>query len=194
MRTDKADATARSAACRLRIHAAWSVAVCLAAAASAVLGQQAGTEAASAPVPAPGTLERLAARSGVQTCLGAVRRFGPALTGAADSHAALAMAHPVAPDASAFGVAIERFDAGRLRFVSAAFAPTLRGGCDMSYDMVDVWRKSCQDVALEDLRYTQPLKVIGQHVAVIPFGPTHHIYLIRIAGGCVSVGKEMLYP
>lgn len=172
--------------------AAW-----LAIEASAALAQ------AFAPVPPPpsetgapprGTLENLAARAGVQTCLPAARRFGPALTGPAGSHAALLMAHPVAPDASAFGVVMERNETNGVRFVSATFAPTLRGGCDVSYDMVDVWRKSCQDVALEELRHEHATNVVGQRVAVIPYSATHHVYLIRIAGGCLSVTREVLYP
>ena len=57
-----------------------------------------------------------------------------------------------------------------------------------------MWRKSCQDVALEELRYTQPLERLGEQTAVIAYSPTHHVYLIRIAGGCVTVTKEVVYP
>lgn len=141
-----------------------------------------------------GTVARLAGRLGVQTCLDATRRFGPALTGTTGSHSAVVMTHPAAPDAATLGVAIERKDAEAPSLVSATFAPTLRGGCDLSYDKVDVWRKSCQDVALEELRYTQALERLGEQIAVIPYSPTHHVYLIRIAGGCVSVTKEVVYP
>lgn len=141
-----------------------------------------------------GTVARLAGRIGVQTCLDATRRFGPALTGTTGSHAAVVMTHPAAPDAATLGVAIERKDTEATSLVSATFAPTLRGGCDLSYDKVDVWRKSCQDVALEELRYTQALERLGEQIAVIPYSPTHHVYLIRIAGGCVSVTKEVVYP
>ena len=141
-----------------------------------------------------GTVARLAGRLGVQTCLDATRRFGPALTGTTGSHSAVVMTHPAAPDAAALGVAIERKDAEATSLVSATFAPTLRGGCDLSYDKVDVWRKSCQDVALEELRYTQALERLGEQIAVVPYSPTHHVYLIRIPGGCVSVMKEVVYP
>ena len=143
---------------------------------------------------AVGTVARLAGGVGVQTCLDATRRFGPALTGTTGIHSAVVMAHPVAPDAASLGVAIARNDSGATSLVSATFAPTLRGGCDLSYDKVDVWRKSCQDVAAEDLRYTQPMERLGEQVAVIAYSPTHHVYLIRIAGGCVSVTKELVYP
>lgn len=141
-----------------------------------------------------GTVTRLAGRAGVQTCLDATRRFGPALTGTGGSHAAVVMTHPAAPDAATLGVTIERKDADAPSLVSATFSPTLRGGCDLSYDKVDVWRKSCQDVALEELRYTQPMERLGEQTAVIAYSPTHHVYLIRIAGGCVTVTKEVVYP
>ena len=141
-----------------------------------------------------GTVARLAGRLGVQTCLDATRRFGPALTGTTGSHSAVVMTHPAAPDAATLGVAIERKDAEATSLVSATFAPTLRGGCDLSYDKIDVWRKSCQDVALEELRYTQALERLGEQIAVVPYSPTHHVYLIRIPGGCVSVMKEVVYP
>lgn len=154
------------------------------------LAQQQDAAAASSV----GTVARLAGRIGVQTCLDATRRFGPALTGTTGSHAAVVMSHPAAPDAATLGVAIERKDAEATSLVSATFAPTLRGGCDLSYDKVDVWRKSCQDVALEELRYTQALERLGEQIAVIPYSPTHHVYLIRIPGGCVSVTKEVVYP
>jgi hypothetical protein len=144
--------------------------------------------------PSIGTVARLAGRLGVQNCLDATRRFGPALTGTTGSHSAVVMTHPAAPDAATMGVAIERNDAEATSLVSATFAPTLRGGCDLSYDKVDVWRKSCQDVAQEELRYTQALERLGERIAVIPYSPTHHVYLIRIAGGCVSVTKEVVYP
>ena len=141
-----------------------------------------------------GTVTRLAGGLGVQTCLDATRRFGPALTGTTGNHSAVVMTHPAAPDAATLGVAIERKDAEATSLVSATFAPTLRGGCDLSYDKVDVWRKSCQDVAVEELRYTQALERLGEQIAVIAYSPTRHVYLIRIAGGCVSVTKEVLYP
>ena len=144
--------------------------------------------------PPVSTVARLAGRLGVQTCLDATRRFGPALTGTTGSHSAVVMTHPAAPDAATLGVAIERKDAEATSLVSATFAPTLRGGCDLSYDKVDVWLKSCQDVALEELRYTQALERLGEQIAVVPYSPTHHVYLIRIAGGCVSVTKEVVYP
>ncbi len=152
-----------------------------------------GQQQDAAPPPV-GTVARLAGRAGVQTCLDAARRFGPALTGTVGRHAAVAMSHPAAPDAATLGVVIERNDAATTSLVSAAFAPTARGGCDLSYDKVDVWRKSCQDVAIEELRHTQALERLGEQIAVIALSPTHHIYLIRIAGGCVSVTKEVLYP
>jgi len=147
----------------------------------------------AAPPPVS-TVARLAGGVGVQTCLDATRRFGPALTGTTGVHSAVVMAHPVAPDAASLGVAIARNESGATSLVSATFAPTLRGGCDLSYDKVDVWRKSCQDVAVEDLRSTQPMERLGEQVAVIPYSQTHHVYLIRIAGGCVSVTKELVYP
>ena len=143
-----------------------------------------------------GTVARLAGRAGVQNCLDATRRFGPALTGTGGSHAAVVMTHPAAPDAATLGVTIERKDADAeaTSLVSATFSPTLRGGCDLAYDKVDVWRKSCQDVALEALRYTLPPERLGEQTAVIAYSPTHHVYLIRIAGGCVTVTKEVVYP
>jgi hypothetical protein len=67
-------------------------------------------------------------------------------------------------------------------------------GCDVGYDTVSTWNKSCQDVAKQDFRYAQPLNVTGCNISVLPYSPTHHVYLIRMPGGCVSINKEMLYP
>ncbi|MDP9899512.1 hypothetical protein [Variovorax ginsengisoli] len=54
-------------------------------------------------------------------------------------------------------------------------------------------RRPCADVAAQDLRYTQPLQRLGDQIVVVPHSATHHVYLIRTAGGCVSVMKEMIY-
>ncbi len=151
-------------------------------------------QVAQAQAPAPNTLEKMAAEAGIRTCTDTVRRFGPALTGPEGSHSALLLPHPAAPDAAAFGASIERAEPNGVRFVGATFAPTVRGGCDLSYDMVDVWRKSCQYVAIQQLNYAKTLNVIGRSVFVVPFGPRHHVYLIRTAGGCVSITRELLFP
>jgi len=185
--------------------AAWLIA----AAAQAGAAEPAGSRAAPAaprpgaapsapvaPAAAPGAtvLETLAARAGVKTCLRAVRDHAPALSGPPGTQAVVLMMHPVAPDTSAFGVSIERAEPNRVRLLSATFAPTVRGGCDVSYDMVDTWSKSCEDVARQDLRYMQPLPVIGRNVFVLPVGPTNHVYLMPAPGGCVTIGKEVMFP
>lgn len=178
--------------------AAWLIA----AAAQAVAAEPAGTRAAPA-APPPGAapaapvatvLETLAVRAGVKTCLRAVRDQAAALSGPPGTQAVVLMMHPVSPDTSAFGVSIERAEPNRVRLLSATFAPTVRGGCDVSYDMVDTWGKSCEDVARQDLRYTQPLPVIGRNVFVLPVGPTNHVYLMPAPGGCVTIGKELMFP
>lgn len=150
--------------------------------------------ALQAIAPPANVLERIVTGAGVRTCLNAVRALGPALTGPENAYAAMLMTNPAAPNGSAFTASIERVEPNGTRFVSAFFAPTPKGGCDVSYDMVDVWRKSCQDVAVQDLKYTQPLNVVGLNVSIIPYSATHHVYLIRTPGGCVSISKEMLYP
>lgn len=162
--------------------------------ACAALAPLARAQPQGVPAAPLGAVAQLAAAAGVQTCLDAAQRFGPALTGNTGKNVALVMAHPAAPDAASLGVALARSNGGTTSLVSATFSPTLRGGCDLSYDKVDVWRKSCQDVALEEFRYTRPLERLGEQTVVIAYGPTHHVYLIRIAGGCVGVTKELVYP
>lgn len=173
--------------------AAWLIVACTGAAAAEPAAAPAATGPAAA-APGPGVLETLAVRAGIKTCLRAIRDYGPALSGPPGTQAVVLMTRPVASDASAFGVSIERAEANRVRLVSATFAPTARGGCDVSYDMVDTWPKSCQDVAREDLKYAQPLPVIGRNVFVVPVSALHHVYLMPVAGGCVSIGKEVIYP
>ena len=146
----------------------------------------------AAPQPA-NVLQRAVANAGISTCLNAVRALGPALTGPENSYAVVLMANPAAPDSSVFSATIERAEPAGTRFVSADFAPTAKGGCDVSYDMVDTWAKSCKDVAVQELKYAQPLNVIGRDINVISYGPTHHVYLIKTAGGCISISKEVLY-
>jgi hypothetical protein len=64
----------------------------------------------------------------------------------------------------------------------------------LGYDTVSTWNKPCQDVAEQDFGYPRPLNVIGRSISVLPYSPTHHVYLIRTQAGCVSINKEMLYP
>lgn len=175
-----------------RAHAAIFTAVLVMA--SVAFAPLVGAQPQDAPAAPVGTVARLAGGIGVQTCLDATRRFGPALTGTTGTHSAVVMAHPAAPDAASLGVMIARNDAGATSLVSATFSPTLRGGCDLSYDKIDVWRKPCQDVALEELHDTRALERLGEQTAVIAYSSTHHVYLIRIAGGCLSVTKELVYP
>lgn len=160
--------------------------------AAALLGCFLNSPALAQEAPEPGKLQRLAAQSGLGTCLNAVRRVGPFLTGPEGSYAVLSMSHPVAPDASAWTVAIERAREGVSDLVSATFAPTVRGGCDVVYEVVQVWRMSCQDYALKAGSATVSVPVIGQRIGVLAGSPTSHAYLMRTAGGCTSVTKEYL--
>jgi hypothetical protein len=163
---------------------------------SALVSAQGQQAAPVQPTQPPrNALEQLTAQAGIGTCMGVVHRVAPAMTGPAGTFAAMLMTNPVAPDAAAFAVSVERAEPTGPRLVSAVFAPTGRGGCDVGYDMIDVWAKPCPQVAVEDLGYTKPLNVIGKSIGVIPISPTHHIYLMPTAGnGCVSITKELLFP
>ena len=155
--------------------------------------QQAPTAAPAQP--SRNALEQLTAQAGISTCMGTMHRVAPAMTGPTGAFAAMLMTNPVAPDASAFAASVERAEPAGTRFVSAVFAPTGRGGCDVGYDMIDVWAKPCPQVAVQDLGYTKPLDVVGKSIGVVPISPTHHIYLMATAGnGCVSITKELLFP
>ncbi|MDQ0086074.1 hypothetical protein J2W35_006455 [Variovorax boronicumulans] len=140
-------------------------------------------------------LEMLAAKSGIENCLKAARSFGPSLAGPLPLDVVALMSHPVAPDAATFSMSIERSESGGTRFVSATFAPTLRGGCDLSYEVVETWPKSCQAFAAEDLKQPGRLAQLGRAISVVVIGPNHHMYLMPTSsGGCVSVNKEVVYP
>lgn len=156
------------------------------------------TQPAPAPLavvpPGANTFERLATGAGITSCSKALRTLGPVLTGPEGGYAVMLMANRVAPAASAFSASIEKTGPAGTTFVSAFFSPGLMGGCDVGYDTVSTWNKSCQDVAEQDFRYAQPLNVIGRNISVLPYSPTHHVYLIRMPGGCISINKEMLYP
>lgn len=179
----------------LRRLAAACAALFAAATPGPTLTQPAPAPAPLAAVP-PGanTFERLATGAGITSCSKALRTLGPVLTGPEGGYAVMLMANRVAPAASAFSASIEKSGPAGTTFVSAFFSPGLMGGCDVGYDTVSTWNKSCQDVALQDFRYAQPLNVIGRNISVLPYSPTHHVYLIRMPGGCISINKEMLYP
>lgn len=176
---------------RLRAALAGGVLMC-----SSLAMAQAQPAQPAAPAPPPrNALELLTAQAGIDTCMSTVHRIAPAMTGPAGAFAAMLMTNPVAPDASAFAASIERAEPTGTRFVSAVLAPTARGGCDVGYDMIDVWAKPCQQVAVQDLGYTKPLNVVGKSIGVVPISATHHIYLMPTAGnGCVSITKELLFP
>lgn len=143
----------------------------------------------------PNALEQLTARAGISTCMSVLQRAAPAMTGPAGAFAAMLMTNPVAPDASSFSASIERVEAGSTRFVSAVFSPTRRGGCDVSYEIVESWSKPCAQVAFNDFGYTRALNVVGRSIGVVPIGPSHHVYLLpTAAGGCISITKELLFP
>lgn len=157
----------------------------------------------AAPTPAPGlvvtkpgvnTLEKLATGAGITSCSKALRTVAPALTGPEGGYAVMLMANRVAPSTSAFSASVEKVGPTGTTFVNAVFSPGLMGGCDVAYDTVANWKKSCQDVAEQDFGYTQPLNVIGRQINVVPYSATHHVYLIRVPGGCISINKEMVYP
>lgn len=174
----------------------------LAVACAALLAAAAPGPTMTQPAPAPpaaakpgaNTFERLATGAGITSCSKALRTLGPVLTGPEGSYAVMLMANRVAPATSTFSASIEKNGPTGTTLVSAFFSPGLMGGCDVGYDTVSTWNKSCQDVAEQDFRYAQPLNVIGRNVSVLPYSATHHVYLIRMPGGCVSINKEMLYP
>ena len=161
--------------------------------AAALLGCFLNSPALAQGAPETGTLQRLAAQSGLGTCLNAVRRAGPLLTGPEGSYAVLSMSHPVAPDASAWTVAIERAREDVSDLVSATFSPTIRGGCDVVYEVVQLWRMSCQDYALKAGSAIGSVPVIGLRIGVMAASPTSHVYLMRTPGGCTSVTREYLF-
>lgn len=169
------------------------VRLALIAAAAALAGSAVCAQGVAAE-PDANTMAQLARAAGIQKCARVASAVGPSMTGSGAEHAALLMAHPVAPDAAMFGATVERTTERGPSLLSAWFAPTPRGNCDVGYDIVDVWPKPCQEVAREAFNHTAPLAGVGRSVAVLALGPTHHIYLIAAPGGCVSVRKETLYP
>lgn len=173
---------------RLRIALMVVLAAAGACAAGAACAQ--GTAAA----PDGNTLAQLARAAGVQKCVPAAGAVNASMTGNGTEHGALIMTHPAAPDAAMFGASVERTTPRGPSLVSAWFAPTPRGNCDVAYDMVDVWPKACTDVAREIFGHAQPLAVVARSIGVIQLGPTHHVYLVATPGGCVSIRKEVIYP
>jgi hypothetical protein len=170
----------------------------LCVAAVAAFAALAGVAACAQGAPAgpdANTLAQLTRAAGIQKCAPAAGAVNPSMTGSGAEHGALLMAHPLAPDAAMFGATIERTTERGPSLVSAWFAPTPRGNCDVGYDMIDVWPKACQDVAREVFNHAQPLAGVGRAVAVVALGATHHVYLVGTpGGGCVSIRKEALYP
>jgi hypothetical protein len=137
----------------------------------------------------------LAARSGIATCLDATQRLGPALSGTSPTVSAVSMSHPVAPSAASFSVSIASSAGAGTQLVNATFAPTLRGSCDLIYESIEIWGRSCETVATETLKQTPPLNKLSRKVLLVEAGPNHHVYLIPTAGdGCVSINKQVLYP
>lgn len=161
---------------------------------AALVGVVACAQQGAPAGPNANTLEQLARTAGVQKCAQAAGAVSPSMTGFGAEHGALFMAHPAAPDAAMFGATIERTTERGPSLVSAWFAPTPRGNCDVGYDMIDVWPKACQDVAREVFNHAAPLVGVGRSVGVIALGATHHVYLIGTQAGCVSIRKEVLYP
>ncbi|MDM0055360.1 hypothetical protein [Variovorax fucosicus] len=164
------------------------------AALAALAGVAAYAQQGAPAGPNANTLDQLARAAGVQKCAQAATAVSPFMTGFGAEHGALLMAHPVAPDAAMFGATIERTTEHGPSLVSAWFAPTPRGNCDVGYDLIDVWPKACQDVAREVFNHAAPLVGVGRSVGVLALGPTHHVYLIGTTAGCVSIRKEVLYP
>lgn len=169
---------------------------CLAgiAALAALVGAAACAQQGAPAGPDANTLAQLARTAGIQKCAPAASAVSPSMTGFGAEHGAVLMAHPVAPDAAMFGATIERTTERGPSLVSAWFAPSARGNCDVGYDMIDVWPKACQDVAREVFNHTAALVGVGRSIGVIALGATHHVYLIGTPTGCISIRKEVLYP
>jgi hypothetical protein len=159
---------------------------------AALLGCFLNSPVLAQETPAPSTLQLLAVQSGIGKCMNAVRQVGPFIAGPEGSYAVLSMSHPVAPDASAWSVSIERTRDGVSDLVSATFAPTVRGGCDVVYEVVQASQMSCQDYALKAGSASTSFPVIGQRIGVLLGSATRHAYLLRTAGGCISITKEYL--
>lgn len=147
-----------------------------------------------AQTPGPNTLELLASRAGAKTCLNAARALSPAFTGPSAGHAALPMQHPGAQDKSLFSAMVEQQHPEGPRLASTWFTPNGQGNCDVGYELISVWQKSCLAVAEQDLKLAKPMNAVARDVIVAVVKPTHHIYLLSTPGGCVSVNKEVLYP
>jgi hypothetical protein len=171
---------------------------------TAVLGWPALGAAQVSPAPAnaaakspsvalPNTLELLTAASGTGSCVPLAREVGTLLVGAPGTHAAVPMQPAQPQDGRMVSATVERHDAdNHTRIVSTWLSPTQAGGCDVGYEVVTFWKKSCQDVMLLDMG-VKTARVIARDVQVVLHKPNHHLYLMRVPGGCVSINKEMVY-
>lgn len=143
---------------------------------------------------APGSaLVTAIAGRGIATCLQIAGTLAMPLIGPEGTYGAMLITHPVAPDAASFTATIERVGSTTSSLVSVFYAPTVRGGCDVSYERIELHTKSCQDVATLDLPGDRRVAPIGQRIGAAVLSPTHHVYFLRVPGGCVSIAKEMLY-
>lgn len=145
------------------------------------------------PVAPPGTLELLTAASGTASCVPLAREVGVPLLGLPGTHAAVPMQPPQPQDGRMVSTTVERHDPDNsTRIVSTWLAPTAGGGCDVGYEVVTFWKKSCQDVMQLDMGVNKTV-VIARDVQVVVHKPNHHLYLMRVPGGCVSINKEVIY-
>jgi hypothetical protein len=77
-------------------------------------------------------------------------------------------------------------------FISATFAPNQREGCQASYDVLTVWKKSCPQLLAEQYKDIEFIGALKQDINIFASSDHARVFLMQAGGMCVSIKKELI--
>ena len=150
------------------------------------------------PAPLPDTsinsITRAAANAGVRTCLERIEKVSNFIVNNTQSKFVMSIP-PADADRQITSASFEvQLPSKAVAYATMTAAPTTDGSCDVIYEAVAYWDKSCTLVSQENYSKAKPLGVVQQKISVLSVGPTIRVFLMPAGQqGCVSIKKEVVY-
>jgi hypothetical protein len=151
-------------------------------------------QSSAAQIPA-NEITQAAAKAGVVTCLSRVNQITN-FVGANTQNGALLMLAPDKVDKKPFSIAMEVKNPANssLSYVTTNFSPASDGSCSGSYESVNVWTNSCDEVATKVFAgFKSSGRPISQQIKVLENGPSTHVFFMPAGAGCIVIKREVLY-
>lgn len=128
---------------------------------------------------------------GIKKCLPAVKKITDFLIKDSD-HGSYDTWNTKSPDTNNFYSTIERTFSDGASLSNVVVSPVVSGSCNVSYDQVSFWEKSCMATKSELFPKLEYKGEVNKNITMISDGDGMTVYLMQVKGGCIAVKKETI--